>query len=97
MITTEHYRKPCGCRSAGECTHNIFAEYDALDALVDAFAAEMKKKLHEKEKMGASGWDDRSNEQFIIDRLLSHVRRLDNQEIDIANLSAMLWNLRLEV
>lgn len=93
MITTENMRQPCGCRSVGECTHNTFAELTALDAMVDAFAAEMKKKLHKKWREGQRGWDDRDCEQGIRTALARHVARGPGQEVDVANLAAMLWNM----
>lgn len=94
MITVESFNKPCGCRSVGECTHNTFAEVSAFDALVDAFATEMKKKLHKKWREGQRGWDDRECERGIRNALAWHVERGAGQEVDIANLAAMLWNMR---
>lgn len=93
MITVENFVKPCGCRSAGECTHNIFVEVKALDAMVDAFAAEMKMKLHKKWREGQRGWDDPECAEGIRAALASHVARGRGQEVDIANLAAMLWNM----
>ncbi len=92
MITVEQFTKPCGCRSAGECNHNTFAEFTALDALVDAFAAEMKKKLRAKAMEGRSGWDDPQWEPGIRAALIDHAQRGKGQEVDAANLAAMLWN-----
>ena len=37
MITSLSCYVDCGCRSAGECGHNMFAEIDALYLLVDEF------------------------------------------------------------
>lgn len=56
--THEQHMKQCGCRSVGECTHNSFAEFQAIDACVDDFAASMKRKLRRKILEGKSGWDD---------------------------------------
>lgn len=76
-----------------KCSHNSIAGLEALDALVDAFAAEMKRKLRHKALEGRSGWDDPQNEQFIRDSMLRHVQRGRGQEVDVANLAAMLWNM----
>lgn len=92
MITVEQFYQSCGCRSVGECHHNDFAEFKALDALVDAFAAEMKKKLRVKALQGRGGWDNPEFEDGIRESLERHVCRGKGQEIDIANLAAMLWN-----
>lgn len=95
MITTEGQIQSCGCRSVGECDHNTFAEVRALDQLVDAFAAEMKKKLRDQYyRNGYTGWDDRAKEGIIRDSLCQHLDRLWGQEVDIANLAAFLWNFR---
>ncbi len=93
MITVESFHKPCGCRSVGECHHNSFAGLDALDALVDAFAAEMKKKLRRKALEGRSGWDDPACAEGIRAAMLEHAQRGHGQEVDVANLAAMLWNM----
>lgn len=94
MITVEQFEISCGCRSVGECTHNDFAELKALDALVDAFAAEMKKKLRKKAAEGRSGWDNPLYKDGIRDALILHVVRGPGQEVDAANLAAMLWNFK---
>lgn len=93
MITTDSFIKPCGCRSAGDCTHNAHAEFDALDALVDAFAAEMKKKLRKKALEGRGGWDDPNCEEWLRASLVTHAERGEGQEVDVANIAAMLWNM----
>jgi hypothetical protein len=98
MITVQGQRESCGCRSAGECVHNNWAEEHALDALVDAFAKEMKKKLRQKYwRDGYTGWDDIANLAIIQQKLGEHVVRLlagGDQAVDVANLAAMLWNFR---
>jgi hypothetical protein len=97
MITTEQFMRPCGCRSVGECMHNIFgdhsAELRALDALVDAFAVEMKKKLRAKADAGRTGWDNPANADGIRAAMFEHAARGPGQEVDVANFAAMLWNL----
>ncbi len=42
-------------------TRNIHEEIAALDGLVDAFAADMKRKLQQKAREGQRGWDDLAN------------------------------------
>lgn len=93
MITVADYIEPCGCRSVGECQHSAFAEMNALHALVDAFAAEMKKKLQRKAIAGHSGWDDPACSDNIRASMIEHALRGKGQEIDVANLAAMLWNM----
>ena len=93
MITVEGFHKPCGCRSVGECHHNSVAGLKALDALVDAFAVEMKKKLRRKALEGRSGWDDPACASGIRAAMLEHAQRGLGQEIDVANLAEMLWNM----
>lgn len=92
MITVQQFVKPCGCRSVGECQHNSVAGLEALDALVNAFAAEMKKKLRRKALEGRSGWDDPQYADGIRTAMIEHAQRGPGQEIDVANLAAMLWN-----
>ena len=93
MITTEQFMKSCGCRSAGECTHNNTAEFQALNALVDEFAKAMKRKLRAKLFSGRSCWDDVKNAEGIRAALLEHAARGVGQWIDVANFAAMLWNM----
>ena len=92
MIKAKDFIKRCNCRSVGECNHNLTAELKALDRMVDAFAKEMKKKLHKKVIEGYSGWDDVKYKNAIKASLRNHVDR-EEQEVDVANLAAMLWNM----
>lgn len=92
MITVQDFTKQCGCRSVGECQHNITAEVQALDALVDAFAIEMKKKLRRKALDGRGGWDEPQYADGIRAAMIEHANRGPGQEVDVANLAAMLWN-----
>lgn len=88
---TEDYRQPCNCRSVGECSHNSFAWKEALDACVDAFAKEMKRKLQEKFLEGKSGWDDPSwPREDILRQLQEHLKKGDM--IDVANFALFAWN-----
>jgi hypothetical protein len=77
MISVESTRTLCGCRSAGECEHNNWVEERALDALVDSFTVEMKKKLRQKYwRDGYIGWDDPVNRSVIEQKLKEHAERL---------------------
>ena len=89
---TEDFRLSCGCRSVGECDHNSFAWMEALDALVDAFAKEMKLKLHRKAMEGKFGWDD-PNWSFedLKSQLIKHADR-GADPVDVANFAAFWWN-----
>lgn len=69
-----------------------FPELDALYALVDAFAEEMKGKLRRKYVEGFTGWDDPELRPELERRLQLHVIR-GGQYVDVANLAAMLWNM----
>lgn len=91
-VRTHSFTVPCGCRSVGECTHNSFAEFKALDFLVDSFANEMKRKLRRAAiEKGRSGWDDPAwSLDDIKAALLAHVEKGD--AVDVANFAAFLWN-----
>jgi hypothetical protein len=67
-------------------------EEEALNALVDTFAAEMKKKLQAKREDGFHGWDYPDASAEIRTKYRQHLRRKNNQWVDVANLAAMLWN-----
>ena len=70
---------------------------DKLMECVDAFAEAMKKKLRKKRREGYSGWDLQENKAGILQLLSDHVDSQyyndANQEVDIANLAMMIWNL----
>lgn len=93
MITAESLRVSCGCRSVGECHHNTFAETNAFEAVVDQFAEAMKRKFRAKWIEGRSGWDDPANAAGIRAGMIDHANRGPGQEIDVANMAAMLWNI----
>ena len=93
MITAEQFKPRCNCRSVGECWHGLTAEMTALDALVDAFALEMKKKLYKQYVKGYHGWDDPEMKALLETKLNEHVQRGEEQMVDVANLAAMLWNM----
>ena len=59
--------------------------------LVDAFAAEMKRKLMIKAVEGKTGWNKKAcSIEFLRGHLFMHLSR-PGQEIDVANFCAMLW------
>lgn len=102
-VTTEMLTKPCGCRSAGECTHNRFVESDATDLLVDRFATALKARLRRKSAEDKSGWDDpRWPAKDIQSQLSGHVTKAvardqvgiiqDADVLDIAAFCAFWWN-----
>lgn len=63
----------------------------AIDALVDAFAAELRAKLHAKVDDGRRGWDDPDWDTLeIIRAMLEHVPKGD--PIDVAAFAAFWWN-----
>ncbi len=98
--TVESHMASCGCRSAGECSHNWFAETKALEALVDDFAIAMKQKLLRKMREGgcSSGpfvisWDDPQwTREEIKAKMQSHLARDEGQMVDIANFAMFAWN-----
>lgn len=92
MIKIEQFIKSCACRSAGECSCNAHAETDAWDALVDQFAAAMKRKFRQKLFEGRCGWDDPECANGIKHAMIEHAHRGLFQEVDVANFAAMLWN-----
>ena len=69
------------------------SEVDKLTKLIDDFSYEMKKKLYQKYILGYRGWDSLVYKEGIRQSIIDHAKRGDGQEIDIANLAAMLWNL----
>lgn len=91
-VTALQFRPACGCRSVGECTHGAFAEFSALDTLVDQFAAAMKAKLRRAAlERGRSGWDDPAwSVDDVRAALLQHVEKGD--PVDVANFAAFWWN-----
>lgn len=91
-VTVEGEMVSCGCRSAGE--YNTFVELAALNKMVDEFAAEMKQKLRRKWSEGYTGWDNPAAAEYLRASLREHVMRETPQAIDVANIAAMLWNLR---
>lgn len=90
-VFTEQFLKPSAARSAGEDPQGT-AELEALDALVDAFALAMKRKLRRAAlDKGRSGWDDPSwSFDAMRSSLFSHLCKGD--PIDVANFAAFLWN-----
>ena len=97
-VKTEDFIKRCGCRSVGECSHDYTVEIEALNALVDQFAAAMKTRLMEKYARGWSGWDDEAFDvPKIRDRIYDNLfgrgeKGAPTDPIDVANLAAFWWN-----
>lgn len=72
----------------------VAQEVVRLDDLVDRFSAAMKARLREKAEAGWTGWDDPVSAQEIYTSMLAQgagVPMAFGQEVDIANLSMMLW------
>jgi len=63
-----------------------------LDALIDTFAQEMKRKLHQKFQEGHRGWDTPRYKSFFKSELRKHIEKED--WIDVANFAAFLWNIQ---
>lgn len=81
--------------------HDFQDEAMALNALVDAFARDMKAKLREKyEKDDYRGWDDPDCIDSLKDGLSDHLSRRDGRKavdwVDIGNFAAFLWNFKDE-
>ena len=93
-FTSDTMRTECSCRGRCECYANISSEIKSLEARVDAFAEKMKAKLKQKYIEGWTGWDDKTLERGIDGRLFEKAVHTEGQEVDIANLAAMLWNMR---
>ena len=89
------FQQSCGCRSVGECSHGDFVWLHALDALLTAFTAEMRKKLIRKFTEGRTGWDDPEwTEDQIMQALREHVEKENGDMVDVANFAMFLWNRR---
>lgn len=69
------------------------AECAKLDAAVDAFAEEMKKKLRAKAAQGFGGWDNPAYLQMVLGKLMLRTARVYardfEQAVDVANLAMM--------
>ena len=92
-LCEEDFRVDCGCRAIGECSHNDFAWKRALDACVDAFSEDMKRKLVKKFLEGKSGWDDPGwTKEQIMKSLKEHIDKDNEDMIDVANFAMFLWN-----
>ena len=62
-----------------------------FERAIDAFAAEMKRKMRAKERQGYIGWDRPYLEEGLRRALHMHLDKGD--PIDVANFAMMLWNL----
>ena len=92
MIKTDDFVPRCGCRSVGECRHGMFAEWSALDAMVDQFSDAIKKKLHSQIMRGWSRWDDAEMITNIAENLKGQMQKETYDYVDIGGLAAMLYN-----
>ncbi len=72
-------------------------EIERLNQAADAFATEMKARLHEQAIKGYRGWDDPEQYQQIQDMMIHHASVSSGQEVDAANLAMILWILRQQV
>lgn len=91
LHSTESHYRPCNCRSVGECRCNAFAEGEAIDALVNAFAETLRAKLHRKMYQGRYGWDDPEwPRDEILARLRENLRKGDM--VDVAAFAMFAWN-----
>lgn len=91
--STKNHIKKCGCRSVGECFHNIHSELDAINACVDDFATEMKEKLKAKYFNGYHGWDDEEwTPEMIRTALIDHLYKPNGDMVDVANFAMFMWN-----
>lgn len=89
--TTQHHTIGCGCRSVGECQHNLFAEQKALEACIEDFTQQLRQKLIHKLHQNKSGWDDPDwSRAHIIRCLLEHVEKGDM--LDVAAFAMFAWN-----
>lgn len=68
-----------------------FAEFHALNALVDSFAYQMKRALQKKAQEGQKGWDQPEYKDIILEKLIANSQQ-GSDYVGIANLAAMLWN-----
>lgn len=63
----------------------------ALDACVNEFADDMKRKLYKKASEGYTGWDDHEwPMESVIQLLCDHVEKGDM--VDVANFAMFAWN-----
>ena len=89
----------CTCEPADNCSCGPEAEYDALCALVDAFAVHMKSKLRDALTEGRRGWEHPNFESDCQKALLMHVIKAGNDPgdyVDVANFAAFAWNFRVK-
>ena len=79
---------------------NDKGKLEDLFLCVDAFAVAMKEKLLQKHREGFYGWNEQENLKGISDSLLIHATKqhelgiMRREEVDIANLAMMMWNLK---
>lgn len=70
-------------------------EIQKLSAAVDAFATEMKARLHQKAVEGQRGWDNPASLDMLRDDLYCAATTNPlGRTVDIANYAMFLWNLK---
>ncbi len=85
-------------------SYDFQSEQQALNALVDAFAKEMKAALQlSYERDGKVGWDNHTEREFLIEELAWQfkygTKEYGSRSINyvhVANFAAFLWNLKDE-
>lgn len=73
-------------------------EMARLSAAVDAFAEEMKARLHQKAREGRRGWDDPALRDEMYTAMLANgagIPLATGHEAHIANFAMMLWYTRI--
>ena len=89
--TVEMYSNRCGCRSVGECTHNVFVGRTSIEACVRDFSDQLRQKLVHKWLEGKSGWDDHDwSYEDIVKQLIEHIEKGDM--LDVAAFAMFAWN-----
>ena len=88
---SKEFFKPCNCRSVGECSHNMTAEIEALEACVKHFESTMRKKLKFEYMQGKFGWDDPN---WTIEEIKEKIReQLEKGNwVNVANFAMFAWN-----
>jgi hypothetical protein len=63
--------------------------------LIEIFSSQMQDRFREKAMWGLEGWSDKTkiNRSALIIRIISNA--LTGDWVNVANLAAMAWNLKL--
>lgn len=62
-------------------SENKNEEWERLQAMVDAFAAEMKARLYQKMQQGYTGWDDPAQVPWLAERASQDALAVSNSII----------------